>query len=66
MHRTRIAIIGLGMAVTPHARGLIDLSEMVEVAWAYSPSKARRAAFACMAARQANTIAGPSVVPGPG
>ena len=46
MHRTRIAIIGLGMAVTPHARGLIDLSEMVEVAWAYSPSEARRAAFA--------------------
>jgi predicted dehydrogenase len=33
------------MAVTPHARGLVDLRESVEVVWAYSPSAARRAAF---------------------
>ena len=46
MTRTRIAIIGLGMAVTPHARGLMDLRDSVEVAYAFSPSEARRAAFA--------------------
>lgn len=46
MHRTRVAIIGLGMAVTPHARSLIDLHDTVEVAYAYAPSAARRAAFA--------------------
>jgi UDP-N-acetyl-2-amino-2-deoxyglucuronate dehydrogenase len=44
--RTRIAIVGLGMAVTPHARGLVDLADTVEVAYAYAPSPARRAAFA--------------------
>lgn len=42
----RIAVIGLGMAVTPHAKGLLDLAETVEVAWAYSPSAARRESFA--------------------
>lgn len=41
----RIAIVGLGMAVTPHARGLVDLTESVEVVHAFSPSAARRAAF---------------------
>jgi len=41
----RIAIVGLGMAVTPHAKSLIDLKERVEVAAAFSPSAARRAAF---------------------
>ena len=46
MTRTRIAIIGLGMAVTPHARGLMDLRDSVEVAYAWSPSLARRTAFA--------------------
>jgi UDP-N-acetyl-2-amino-2-deoxyglucuronate dehydrogenase len=46
MNRTRIAIIGLGMAVTPHARSLVDLHDTVEVAYAYSPSQARRTAFA--------------------
>lgn len=46
MTRTRIAIIGLGMAVTPHARGLMDLRDSVEVAYAFSPSEARRASFA--------------------
>lgn len=44
--KTRIAIVGLGMAVTPHARGLMDLSDKVEVVHAYSPSDARRRAFA--------------------
>ena len=37
---------GLGMAVTPHARSLLDLKERVEVAAAYSPSETRRADFA--------------------
>jgi predicted dehydrogenase len=46
MARRRLAIIGLGMAVTPHARSLMDLLERVEVAAAYSPSEARRADFA--------------------
>jgi UDP-N-acetyl-2-amino-2-deoxyglucuronate dehydrogenase len=44
--RRRIAVVGLGMAVTPHARSLIDLKDRVEVVWAMSPSEARRAAFA--------------------
>jgi UDP-N-acetyl-2-amino-2-deoxyglucuronate dehydrogenase len=44
--KKRIAIIGLGMAVTPHARGLIDLADRVEVAHAWSPSMSRRRAFA--------------------
>lgn len=42
----RIAVIGLGMAVTPHAKGLLDLADTAEVAWAYSPSAARRERFA--------------------
>jgi predicted dehydrogenase len=41
----RIALIGLGMAVTPHAKGLIDLKDRVEVACAFSPSAKRRDAF---------------------
>ncbi|MFH1794564.1 MAG: Gfo/Idh/MocA family oxidoreductase [Pseudomonadota bacterium] len=45
MTRTHIAIVGLGMAVTPHARGLMDLADTVDVAHAYSPSEARRRAF---------------------
>ena len=32
MSRHRIAIIGLGMAVTPHAKSLLDLADRVEVA----------------------------------
>jgi UDP-N-acetyl-2-amino-2-deoxyglucuronate dehydrogenase len=43
--RKRIAIIGLGMAVTPHAQSLLELADRVEVAAAYSPTEARRAAF---------------------
>lgn len=40
----RIALIGLGMAVTPHAKGLVELG--ADVAYAFSPTKARREAFA--------------------
>lgn len=43
--KTRIAIVGLGMAVTPHAKGLVDLADEVEVAHAFSPSAERRKAF---------------------
>lgn len=43
--KTTIAIIGLGMAVSPHARGLIDLADTVEVVHAFSPSESRRRAF---------------------
>ncbi len=46
MTKTRIGVVGLGMAVTPHARGLIDLGDSVEVVHAFTPSPARRAAFA--------------------
>ena len=46
MAKTRIALIGLGMAVTPHAKGLLDLKDRVEVAYAFSPSAKRREAFA--------------------
>jgi UDP-N-acetyl-2-amino-2-deoxyglucuronate dehydrogenase len=43
---TRIALIGLGMAVTPHARSLVDLKAKADVVWAMSPTAARREAFA--------------------
>ncbi|APG88449.1 gluconokinase / oxidoreductase domain (plasmid) [Sinorhizobium americanum CCGM7] len=46
MARTRIGLIGLGMAAAPHAKSLLDLQERVEVAAAYSPTRARREAFA--------------------
>jgi len=42
----RIALIGLGMAVTPHAKSLVDLAARAEVVAAVSPSAARRDAFA--------------------
>ena len=42
----RVGIVGLGMAVAPHAKSLLDLKDRVEVAYAYSPSAARRKAFA--------------------
>ena len=45
MARHRIALIGLGMAVAPHAKSLIDLKDRVEVAYAFSPSEGRRKAF---------------------
>ena len=40
----RVGIVGLGMAVAPHAKSLQDLK--VEVAYAYSPTAARRTQFA--------------------
>jgi len=46
MSRFRIGIIGLGMAVTPHAKSLLDLGGRVKVVHAFSPSEARRRAFA--------------------
>jgi UDP-N-acetyl-2-amino-2-deoxyglucuronate dehydrogenase len=45
MPKHRIAIVGLGMAVTPHAKSLVDLKDRVEVAAAFAPSEARRKAF---------------------
>lgn len=45
MAKLRIGLVGLGMAVTPHAKSLIDLEDRVEVAYAFSPSEARRNAF---------------------
>ncbi|MBV8030461.1 MAG: Gfo/Idh/MocA family oxidoreductase [Betaproteobacteria bacterium] len=42
---TRVGIVGLGMAVGPHAKSLVDLKDRVEVAYAFSPSAERRAAF---------------------
>lgn len=46
MAQHRIALIGLGMAVTPHAKSLLDLASRAEVVHAFSPSQERRAAFA--------------------
>jgi UDP-N-acetyl-2-amino-2-deoxyglucuronate dehydrogenase len=46
MAKLNIAIVGLGMAVTPHAKSYVDLADRVSVRYAYSPSKERRDAFA--------------------
>jgi predicted dehydrogenase len=46
MKKTRMAIVGLGMAVGPHARSALDLADRVDIAYAYSPSARRRAEFA--------------------
>jgi predicted dehydrogenase len=46
MTRVRVGIVGLGMAVTPHAASLLDLAERVDVAHAFSPTEARRRSFA--------------------
>jgi predicted dehydrogenase len=40
-----VAIVGLGMAVTPHAKSLLDLKHRVEVAYAFSPTRERRIRF---------------------
>ncbi len=45
MKRHRIGIVGLGMAVTPHAKSLLDLGDRAEVVSAMSPSAARRQSF---------------------
>ena len=42
----KVGIVGLGMAVTPHAKSLLDLKGRAEVAYAFSPSAARREKFA--------------------
>ncbi len=46
MNRHRIGMIGLGAASIPHAQSFLDLGDRVEVAAAYSPTEARRKAFA--------------------
>jgi len=46
MARLRVALIGLGMAVGPHAKSLIDLGDRAELAWAFSRSAERRERFA--------------------
>jgi UDP-N-acetyl-2-amino-2-deoxyglucuronate dehydrogenase len=46
MSKLNIALIGLGMAVTPHANSLLDLADRVTVAACYSPTAARRTQFA--------------------
>jgi UDP-N-acetyl-2-amino-2-deoxyglucuronate dehydrogenase len=46
MSRRRIALIGLGMVVTPHAQSLMELADRVEVAYAMGRSPQRREAFA--------------------
>ena len=40
-----IGIIGLGAAVTPHAKSLLELSDRIRVAYAFSRSQERREAF---------------------
>ena len=42
----RVAIVGLGMALAPHLRGLEGLDRRVTLAARYTPSPAQRAAFA--------------------
>jgi predicted dehydrogenase len=46
MSKLNIALIGLGMAVAPHAKSLLDLADRVNVTAAYSPTAARRTQFA--------------------
>jgi predicted dehydrogenase len=41
----KVALIGLGMAVTPHAKSLLDLKDRAQVAYAFSPSRERRGKF---------------------
>ncbi|MCZ8374721.1 MAG: Gfo/Idh/MocA family oxidoreductase [Beijerinckiaceae bacterium] len=45
MTRLRFGMIGLGMAVAPHARSLQDLAGEIELVHAFSPSPERRAGF---------------------
>ena len=46
MAKHRMAVIGLGMAVLPHAKSFIDLKDRLEIVAGYSPTEARRKAFA--------------------
>lgn len=43
--RHRIGLIGLGMAIKPHAESYLALADRAEIAWAWSPSEARRSEF---------------------
>ena len=43
---SKVGLVGLGMAVTPHAKSLLDLKDRVQVAYAFSPSAERRRKFA--------------------
>lgn len=45
MEKTRIGMIGLGMAAAPHVKSLLDLKDRVELAAAFSPTPDRRSAF---------------------
>ena len=44
--RRKIAIVGLGMALKPHLKSLEELGARVEIAACFTPSVARRQAFA--------------------
>jgi UDP-N-acetyl-2-amino-2-deoxyglucuronate dehydrogenase len=46
MTRRRVAIVGLGMALGPHLKSLIELADRVDIAACFTPSAARRQAFA--------------------
>ena len=46
MGRRRIAVVGLGMAVAPHAQSLLALADRVDVVGCYSGNADRRMAFA--------------------
>ena len=46
VQKRRVALVGLGMVVGAHVRSLNDLADRVEIAYAYSPTAARREAFA--------------------
>ena len=45
MAKRRIAVIGAGMAIPPHAQSLLDLADRVEVVGVYSRDPDRRAAI---------------------
>lgn len=45
MRRIGVGVIGLGLAVKPHALALRDLADRVDVVGGYSPTPGRRAAF---------------------
>lgn len=46
MTKLKVAMVGLGMAAGHHARALLDLPDRIECVAAFSPTAARREAFA--------------------
>jgi UDP-N-acetyl-2-amino-2-deoxyglucuronate dehydrogenase len=50
MTKRRLAIVGLGMALGPHLKSLAELADRVEIAACFTPSDARRRAFAATCA----------------